>query len=171
MTYPATTPPPSRNQVPGAATTLSVPPIRSAPPPGGARWRAVENDGYLHLFIVGSGGIQQVSTQYGESPVVHCDHIVRWNDSGAAVRWDSQPVFGAVLTSQLSAGGVVAGTIGRGTAQPGQNPPWMILEATTEQLDWIRSQWTEIHDANGVLVVPHAEETSASSDSAKEAPF
>ena len=171
MSYQSTSTPPGRSQVPsGAASPTSVPPIRSAPPPGGARWRAVEQDGYLHLFIVGSGGIQQIATQYGESPVVHCDHIVRWNDQGEAIRWDSQPVFGAVLTSQLAAGGVVAGTVGKGTAQPGQNPPWMILEATTEQLDWIRSQWSSIHDANGVLVVPHAEETSRP-DSAKEAPF
>ena len=143
--------------MPGGRGTIGAPVIRAAAPPGGARWRAESHVDEFHLFVVGRGGIQEVDTKFGMSKVVHCDAIIAWNVDGKAVRYDSQPVFGAVLVGQLGQGGHVAGTIGQGVAQPGRNAPWMILEATPEQLDWVRNEWASLHDADGGWAVPLAE--------------
>ena len=157
-----TGPPPPRQagqQAPAASSTSAAPTgpnLRPPTPVGGARWKAAEQQGLLHLFVT-SGGVQQVDTMHGVSDVVHCDHIIAFTPEGA-VRWERQAVFGAVLTQQLALGGQIVGTVGQGVAQQGRSAPWMVLDPTPEQTAWVEAQWAHLFDPSGRPLPPVAEE-------------
>ena len=162
---------------PGFGTTTATTPPASAvgnassgPPPvdqlggpgalgGGPKWKAAEQQGLLHLFFLGVGGIQQVQTEHGESSAMQVDHVVRWNRDGVPCRWDNQLIFGAVLTQQLGTSKTryVAGVISKGQSTgSGRNAPWVLKDASEEQLAWIRQLWSSLYDGAGNLVVPEA---------------
>ena len=166
---------------------LPPPPGRSGPtPPGGAparrqftppapissvNWRAADFQGLIHVFST-DGRKQTVATKHGERETVQCDDVVVFCSDGSVLRFPAQPVFGAVITQQLTAGGLVVGVVGQGVAEAGRNAPWVIVEPDEAQMAWVQEAWGSITDAQGNLTVePATEEEVQKQQHQNEAPF
>jgi len=124
---------------------------------GGAMWRAADHEGLFHLFVIDGEQRQTVDTQHGPSECVRAAHVVVWRDDGAPVRYSDVPVFGAYLTGQLSGHDYRWGELGKGAAERGKNAPWVILDPTDEQTDWLRGEWGGLWDESGGCTVALAD--------------
>lgn len=88
----------------------------------------------------------KVMTSLGEKDAIRADvHII---DQDEPETYEDALIFPRVLISQLRPriGQMVLGRLEQGVAKPGQNPPWRIAEATTQDQalggDWLRKRKT-----------------------------
>jgi len=104
-----------------------------APPGSGINWQEL-----LGLLLVIEPIAQEtgIKTAYGESDAVRADVVVLEGDEPGKEYLDTL-VFPKVLGGQLSRsiGQKVLGRLGQGTAKPGQSPPWMLLEASAQDIE------------------------------------
>ena len=76
-----------------------------------------------------------ISTSFGESDAVKANvHVI--DGPGAGDSHDDTLLFPRVLQSQLkrSVGQKVLGRLGQGQAKPGQSAPWLLNEASSEDI-------------------------------------
>lgn len=108
--------------------------IVSAPPPsGGFDWDA--HKGSL-LIVTPSGYEEGINTVHGVKSAVRADITVLTGPDTAEDHAEVL-VFPTVLQGQLrrQIGRKVVGRLGQGAAKPGQKPPWLLDEATAEDLE------------------------------------
>lgn len=103
-----------------------------APGKGGDRIHWDDVNGALLLFTVHSVE-RGIETTFGDADAVKCD-VAALDGDHKGQTWDGALVFPRVLQSQLSGkvGGKVLGRLGKGTAKPGQSPPWTLEDPTED---------------------------------------
>lgn len=103
------------------------------PSQGGDRLPLDDVNGSLLLFTVKSVE-KDIQTTFGVSDAVKADVAVLDGIRKAEVFTDTL-VFPRVLRSALSphVGAMVIGRLGKGTAKPGQSPPWILDAASDEE--------------------------------------
>lgn len=96
---------------------------------GGDRIDYEAVNGALLLFTVHAVE-DGITTTFGEKTAVRCDVAVLDGPLKGEV-FDNALVFPLVLLGQLkgSVGEMVIGRLGKGTAKPGQKPPWTLTAA------------------------------------------
>ena len=104
-----------------------------APPGSGINWQDLLGMLLMVEPIAQESGIK---TAYGESDAVRADVVVLDGPEPGRQYLDTL-VFPRVLGQQLSRsiGKKVLGRLGQGTAKPGQSPPWMLLEASEQDIE------------------------------------
>lgn len=77
----------------------------------------------------------EIKTAYGDSSAIRCDVAVI-DGTNAGEEYRDTLLFPKVLQSQLrsNVGGKVIGRLGQGQQKPGQSPPWLLSEATPEDI-------------------------------------
>lgn len=88
------------------------------------------------LLLVEVLGVETgIPTTFGDSDAVKANvHVI--DGDGAGTDYDDTLIFPKVLQSQLkkSVGQKVLGRLGQGQAKPGQSAPWLLNEATAEDV-------------------------------------
>lgn len=106
--------------------------VSAAPPSGGITW-ADHNGG---LLVIEPLSIETgISTTFGPADAVKANvHVI--TAPGDSVDFDDCLVFPKLLASQLRGqiGNRVVGRLGQGAAKPGQSAPWLLIEATEDDL-------------------------------------
>lgn len=101
-------------------------------PGGGINW--TDHKGSL-LLITAHEYVEGIATNFGSANAVRADVVVI-GDNGAE-EYEDTLVFPKVLSSQLRkqiGGKKVLGRLGQGQAKPGQSAPWLIEEASAEDV-------------------------------------
>jgi len=107
--------------------------VSAAPPSGGITW--ADHKGAL-LIIEPTGFEEGISTTFGLADAVKADvYVLTGPDT--AEEFPSALVFPKLLASQLKnqIGNKVVGRLGQGAAKPGQSAPWLLEEATPEDIE------------------------------------
>jgi hypothetical protein len=106
--------------------------VGAAPPSGGVTWE--DHNGKLLIIepLAHETGIQTV---HGERDAVRANLYVLTGPE-TADEYEDTLIFPKVLQGQTrrEVGKKVVGRLGQGAKKPGQNAPWMILEATPDDL-------------------------------------
>jgi hypothetical protein len=106
----------------------------SAPssPSDGITW---ENHNGALILIDVLGQEHGVKTSFGEKDPVRAN-IAVIDGPGAGETFDDSLIFPTLLISQTrnQIGNKVLGRLGTGNAKPGQKPPWLLQEATPEDI-------------------------------------
>jgi hypothetical protein len=103
-----------------------------APSAGSIDWNDL--NGRLLIFDV-TGQEIGIKTSNGTKDPVRADLVVLDGDT-AGEKFDDTLVFPTVLISQLKPriGQKVLGRLGQGIAKPGQSAPWILQDATAEEI-------------------------------------
>jgi hypothetical protein len=91
----------------------------------------------IHVHSLEAG----IQTTFGPKDAVKADvHVV--DGTGAGKTYDDCLIFPTLLVSQTkrSIGQKVLGRLGTGNAKPGQKPPWLLDQPTTEDTQ-LAEQW------------------------------
>jgi len=100
-----------------------------------------DHNGALLLIDVESLEVG-VKTVHGDSDAISCD-IAVLEGTGAGQTYEQTLIFPKVLVGQLkrSIGEKVLGRLGQGVAKPGQSAPWILNEASAEDIakaeEWV----------------------------------
>lgn len=116
--------------------------VSAAPPSGGITWA----DHKGKLLIVEPIALEQgIQTVHGLSDAVKANvHVL--TGPGESEDYLDTLVFPKVLAGQLKGqiGNKVVGRLGQGAAKPGQSAPWLLEEATPDDLtkaqEWLAKQ-------------------------------
>lgn len=116
-----------------------------APPAAasGIQWEELKG----RLLVIEPHALEaKIPTSLGEKDAVRADvHVI---DQDEAETHEDTLIFPRVLISQLRPriGQMVLGRLEQGNAKPGQNAPWRIADATTQDQalggDWLRKRKT-----------------------------
>lgn len=106
-------------------------------------WRPADHKGSLLLFFPKEvrEGVKVADRQ---ADAVFCDRIVNL-DTGSIIQ--DALVFGVALTVNIKGGipdGAVLGRLGQGVPRGGNNPPWLLLKHSDEELQKA-DQWIQIN--------------------------
>jgi hypothetical protein len=116
-----------------------------AAPGGGIDWK--NHKGNL-LLIEALEDVQGIQTSFGAANAVRANVTVIDGATGAE-EYDDCLVFPKVLASQLRkqiGGKKVLGRLGQGNAKPGQSAPWLIEEASAEDVAKARAYLASLTD-------------------------
>lgn len=104
------------------------------PAPPGAGMSLEEHLGALVLIDV-LGVETDITTQYGKADAVRANVAVI-DGAGAGSEYPDTLIFPRVLQGQLkrSMGQKVIGRIGKGVAKPGQSAPWILTDASADDI-------------------------------------
>lgn len=88
------------------------------------------------LLLVEVIGVESgIKTTFGDSDAIKANvHVI--DGPGSGTSYEDTLIFPKVLQSQLrkSVGQKVLGRLGQGQAKPGQSAPWLLNEATAEDV-------------------------------------
>lgn len=107
--------------------------VSAAPPSGGIKY----DDHKGSLLIIEPLSLEQnVQTSFGPADPVRANVYVLTGPGEAEDHLDTL-IFPKVLAGQLKGqiGRKVVGRLGQGTAKPGQSAPWLLEEATPDDLE------------------------------------
>ena len=107
--------------------------VSAAPPSGGITW--ADHNGKL-IIVEPLGFEEGISTTFGAADAVKADvYVLTGPDT--AEEYASTLIFPKLLASQLKnqIGKKVVGRLGQGAAKPGQSAPWLLEEATAEDIE------------------------------------
>jgi hypothetical protein len=106
--------------------------VQPAAPGAGIKWE--DHKGAL-LLIEPLSFETGIHTSFGDADAVKANVAVV-DGPGAGESFDDCLVFPKLLASQLKGqiGSKVLGRLGQGTAKPGQSAPWLLQEASPEDL-------------------------------------
>jgi hypothetical protein len=107
--------------------------VSAAAPSGGINWTDLNGK----LLIVEPLGVEDgIQTVHGSSSAVRAN-VYALTGPDTADEYPDTLVFPKVLQGQLKnqVGKKVVGRLGQGQAKPGQSAPWLINEATAEELE------------------------------------
>lgn len=111
--------------------------VSASPPSGGITWA----DHQGHLLIVEPISFETgIQTSFGVADAVKADvYVLTGPDT--AEEFKEALVFPKLLASQLKnqIGNKVVGRLGQGTAKPGQSAPWLLEEASGEDIEKAKS--------------------------------
>lgn len=114
------------------------PPRRWTTPETGSTdfWRPADNIGNVHL-IVSTGKTRTITSQYGDSEGIVCEHIIVWGDNGTLVKHDDVVVLSVVLKSGIAVPGIYCAVL----EQPDRAYVWVTPNTEWENYldDWIES--------------------------------
>jgi len=107
----------------------------ATPAPTGSGFSPKDHHGRL-LLIVPEDYQTGIKTAYGESDAVACSVAVLDGDQ-AGETFPGTLIFSSVLRSQLRPrlGEKVLGRLGQGEAKPGQSPPWILDDPTSDDIE------------------------------------
>lgn len=116
--------------------------VQPSAPSSGIKWENLKGS----LLLINPKEFRSgIATTFGTADAVEADvHVI--DGPGAGDDYDSTLVFPKLLSSQLkgSIGETVCGRLGQGQAKAGQSPPWLLLEASPDDLQkaeaWIAQQ-------------------------------
>lgn len=116
--------------------------VSAAPPSGGITW----DDHNGKLLIVEPLAVETgIQTVHGATDAVRANvHVI--TGPGTSEDYDDTLVFPKVLSGQLRGqiGRKVVGRLGNGAAKPGQSAPWLLEQATDDDLakaqEWLNAQ-------------------------------
>lgn len=106
--------------------------VSAAPPSGGITW--ADHQGKL-LIIEPTSFESGIQTSFGTADAVKADvHVI--TGPGESEDYPECLVFPKLLASQLKGqiGRKVVGRLGQGQAKPGQSAPWLLNEATADDI-------------------------------------
>jgi len=89
------------------------------------------------LLLIEPLGVKEgIKTAYGESDAVSADLVVLDGEQ-AGTEYPDTLIFPKVLQGQLKRdiGKKVLGRLAQGVAKPGQSAPWLLLEATAQDVE------------------------------------
>lgn len=93
-----------------------------------------------------------IKTVHGDNDAISCDvHVL--DGPGEGTSYDGTLIFPKVLVGQLkrSIGEKVLGRLGQGVAKPGQSAPWILNEASVEDIAkaeaWVASNKPSVTSA------------------------
>lgn len=116
--------------------------VSAAPPSGGITW--ADYSGKL-LVIEPLSFETGIQTSFGASDAVKANvHVI--TGPGESEDFDDCLVFPKLLASQLKGqiGRKVVGRLSQGVAKPGQSAPWLLQEATPDDIqkaqEWLSKQ-------------------------------
>lgn len=111
--------------------------VSAAPPSGGITWS--DHKGSL-LIIEPQSFETGIQTSFGIADAVKADVYVL-NGPDNADEYRETLVFPKLLASQLKnqIGNKVVGRLSQGAAKPGQSAPWLLEEATPEDIEKAKS--------------------------------
>lgn len=111
--------------------------VSAAPPSGGITW--ADHKGAL-LIIEPQSFEVGIQTSFGTADAVKADVYVL-NGPDDADEYRETLVFPKLLASQLKnqIGNKVVGRLSQGSAKPGQSAPWLLEEATPEDIEKARA--------------------------------
>ena len=100
----------------------------AAPSTGGGSLRPADVEGHL-LVVEPLEYVASIATSFGEKDAVR----VTVHDIHAQETHENVLLFGTALIGSLKGqiGKRVLGVMGKGTAKPGQAPPWVLIDAST----------------------------------------
>jgi hypothetical protein len=100
----------------------------AAPSTGGGSLRPADVEGHL-LVVEPSEYVASIATSFGEKDAIR----VTVHDISAQETHEDVLLFGTALIGSLKSqiGKRVLGVMGKGTAKPGQAPPWLLVDAST----------------------------------------
>lgn len=107
--------------------------VSAAPPSGGITWE----DHKGRLLIVEPLAVESgIQTVHGLSDAVRANVFVLTGPD-AAEEFNDTLIFPKLLQSQTRGqiGKKVVGRLEQGNKKPGQNPPWLIAEATADDIE------------------------------------
>lgn len=106
--------------------------VSAAPPSGGINWTDLKGK----LLVVEPLSVETgIKTAFGDSDAVRANvHVI--TGPGESEDYDDSLVFPKLLQSQLRGqiGKKVVGRLGSGVAKPGQSAPYLLDEATPDDL-------------------------------------
>lgn len=107
--------------------------VSAAPPSGGITW--ADHKGSL-LIIEPISFETGINTSFGSADAVKA-HVTVLTGPDEAEEYPEALVFPKLLASQLrgSIGKKVVGRLNQGQAKPGQSAPWLLDEATADDLE------------------------------------
>lgn len=111
--------------------------VSAAPPSGGITW--ADHKGNL-LIIEPLSHEVGIQTSFGVADAVKANvYVLTGPDT--AEEFPEALIFPKLLASQAKSqiGKKVVGRLGQGTAKPGQSAPWLLEEATTEDVEKAKS--------------------------------
>lgn len=116
--------------------------VSAAPPSGGITW----SDYQGKLLIIEPTSFETgIQTSFGVADAVKADvHVL--TGPGESEDYPECLVFPKLLASQLKGqiGRKVVGRLAQGTAKPGQSAPWLLEEATPDDItkaqEWLSKQ-------------------------------
>jgi hypothetical protein len=103
-----------------------------AAPSGGIKWETVKGE----LLLIEPLSVEAaINTSFGPADAVKANVTVLKAD-GTSERHDETLIFPKILASQVRSqiGSKVLGRLTQGSAKPGQSAPWMLDEATAEDI-------------------------------------
>lgn len=107
--------------------------VSAAPPSGGINWEDLNGK----LLIIEPLSVENgVKTSFGDKTAVKATvHVL--TGPGESEDFDDAMLFPTLLVSQTKnqIGQKVVGRLGQGTAKPGQKPPWLLEEATPDDIE------------------------------------
>lgn len=119
--------------------------VSAAPPSGGIDWSSHKGSLLLIEPISFETGIK---TSYGDADAVKANVHVITGEGGQSEDYAECLIFPKLLASQLKGqvGRKVVGRLSQGVAKPGQSAPWLLDEATADDIakaqEWIAAQQT-----------------------------
>lgn len=123
--------------------------VSAAPPSGGIDWS--EHKGKL-LVIEPLSFETGIHTAFGDADATKANiHVL--TGPGEAEDYPEALIFPKLLASQTKGqiGKKVVGRLGQGTAKPGQSAPWLLEEATADDIakaqEWLTKQATAVTSA------------------------
>ena len=128
-----------------------------AAPGSGISW--ADYNGRL-LLIEPHAVKTDIQTSFGPSDAVQADVVVLDGDD-AGTEYPDTLIFPKVLQSQVAGriGQKVLGRLGQGQAKPGQSAPWMLAEATADDIA-LGQRWLN-HKATQVAAPAPAQDNAA----------
>ena len=116
--------------------------VSAAPPSGGIKWEDLKGK----LLVIEPASFEAgIQTSFGAADAVKADvHVI--TGPGESETHAEALVFPKLLASQLKGqiGKKVVGRLGQGTAKPGQSAPWLLEEATPDDItkaqEWLTSR-------------------------------
>lgn len=111
--------------------------VSAAPPSGGITWA----DHKGNLLVVEPLSVESgIQTAYGEADAVKANVTVLTGPDNCE-EFAETLVFPKLLAGQLRSqiGSKVVGRLGQGVAKPGQSAPWMLEEASTEDIEKVKA--------------------------------
>ena len=116
--------------------------VSAAPPSGGIKWDDLKGK----LLVVEPISVEEgIQTAYGVADAVKAN-VHALTGPGEAEDYLETLVFPKLLASQLRGqiGKKVVGRLGQGVAKASQSPPWLLEEATSDDLakaqEWLAKQ-------------------------------
>lgn len=123
--------------------------VSAAPPSGGIDWS--EHKGAL-LIIEPLSYEEGIQTSFGAANATKANvHVL--TGPGESEDYNEALIFPKLLASQTKSqiGKKVVGRLGQGTAKPGQSAPWLLEEATPDDLakaqEWLAKQAPSVTSA------------------------